>query len=108
MSCDDTEPRQLDAGVQDLHEASHPSPWHYSSAHSSQSSSFNVGAAEIILGLFQENNVTHIRPVHYNEDDPTVQEALILQRAKNPDSWVSKLPARPELWEDSELEASTI
>jgi hypothetical protein len=108
MSCDDTEQHQLDAGIQDSHEARRPSARHYSSAHSSRSSSFNAGAAEIILGLFRKNNIAHIEPSYYDEDDPTVREALILQLAQNPDSWVSKSLARPELWEHSELEASTI
>ncbi|KAG6373358.1 hypothetical protein JVT61DRAFT_6505 [Boletus reticuloceps] len=107
MSCDDAAQHQPDSGSQDLREADCPSLTsgrRYSSAHSSRSSSFNASAAEIILGLFrQEDNITHIGPSYYDEDDPTVREALILQHARNPDSWVSKSLAQPDLWKD-ELE----
>ncbi|KAG6372098.1 hypothetical protein JVT61DRAFT_8812 [Boletus reticuloceps] len=100
MSCDDAAQHQPDSGSQ----ARRPAPTsrrRYSSAHSSRSSSFNAGAAEIILGLFRkEANIAHIGPSHYDEDDPTVREALILQQAQNPDSWVSKLLAQPDLWKD--------
>ena len=82
-----------------------PSPQHYTSAHSSQSSSFNSSVAEIILGLSREDAITHISPTFY-EEDPSVREALILQHAQNPNSWVRKTLARPELWKDNELKAS--
>ncbi|KAF8437718.1 hypothetical protein L210DRAFT_3647385 [Boletus edulis BED1] len=74
---------------------------HYTSSHSSRSSSFNASAAEIILGLFQEDAIAHIGPSYYEEDDPSVREALVLQQAQNPESWVRKTLARPELWKDA-------
>ena len=45
-------------------------------------------------------------PSHYEEDDPSVRKALILQHTQNPNLWVRKKLARPELWKDNELEAS--
>ena len=111
MSSDDTQQHQLNEGNQDSREASHP---HYfrpeSSAHSSRSSSFNASAAEIILGLFQEDSIPHMDPSFHTQDDPIVREALILRLARDPNSWVSKLSARPaqDLWVDSDdgIEAS--
>ena len=81
-----TEEHQLDAGSQSFPQTSRP----FSSAHSSRSSSFNASAAEIILGLFREDNAAHIGPSYYEEEDPTVREAIILQHAQSPNSWVSK------------------
>ena len=102
MSSDDTEEHQPDE-----HKASH---LRYSSsessAHSSRSSSFNASAAEVILGLFQEDSIAHMDPSFHTQDDPIVREALILQLAQDPNSWVSKSLARPDLWADDGIEAS--
>lgn len=106
MSCDDTEQHQLNAGSQDLRGTSRPFSRNYSSANSSRSSSFNAGAAEIILGLFREDKAVHMGPSYYEEDDPTVREALILQHAQNSDSWVGKSLAQPDLWGDEEFKVN--
>ena len=102
MSSDDTEEHQPDE-----HKAGH---LRYSSsessAHSSRSSSFNASAAEVILGLFQEDSIAHMDPSFHTQDDPIVREALILQLAQDPNSWVSKSLARPDLWADDGIEAS--
>jgi hypothetical protein len=108
MSSDDTEQYQpaRDEGHQDSHKAGHPrysKSGSESSAHSSRSSSFNASAAEIILGRFQEDSMD---PGFHTQDDPIVQEALMLQLARDPNSWVSKLLARPDLWTDDGIEAS--
>ena len=76
------------------------------SAHSLRSSLFNASTTEIILMLFREDNAVHMGPSYYEEEDPTIQEALTLQHAQNPNSWVSKSLAWPDLWGGDEFKAS--
>ena len=72
------------------------------SAHSSRSSSFNDGAAEAILGLFQESVFVDAGHSEYAHEDPAVRAEFIRRDAQNPESWVHKTLARPELWNDSD------
>ena len=75
---------------------------HNRSAHSSRSSSFNDGAAEAILGLFQESVFVDAGRSEYAHEDPAVRAEFIHRDAQNPESWVHKTLARPELWNDSD------
>ena len=71
----------------------------YRSRSRSRSSSFNASAAEILLGLFREGAAEEVGLDNYtNEEDPTVRKWCILTEVQNPDSWVSKMLATPELW----------
>lgn len=105
MSCDENKQNPPSGSERAKHK---PFPQCYRSPHSSRSSLFNESAAEIILGLFQADSdaIAHMGPSHYEEDDPSVRKALILQHTQNPNLWVRKKLARPELWKDNELEAS--
>ena len=92
-----------------LPDKSHENPsFHYTSAHSSRSSSFNQSAAELILGLFREDTVANVELSHYAHEDLAVREVFILMDAKNPDSWVSKKLVRPELWDNDTRKVCTL
>jgi hypothetical protein len=82
----------------------------YVSRHSSRLSSFNESSAEIILGLFREENriKAGFGPEYTNEEDPAVREMLILTEAQKPDSWVSRRLAMVELWNDSDDDGGTV
>lgn len=79
-----------------------------SSTHSSRSSSFNISAAEIILGsgLFREDSIAHMGFSLSDTDDPDLREELICRHAQNPGTWVSETLAQPNLWKGDNLEAS--
>jgi hypothetical protein len=82
----------------------------YVSRHSSRSSSFNESSAEIILGLFREENRIKAGFGHEytDEEDHAVREMLILTKAQKPDSWVSRRLAMVELWNDSDDDGGTV
>ena len=65
------------------------------STHSSRSYSFNDGAAEVILGLFQESIFVDAGRGDYAHEDPAVRAEFIHWDAQNPESWVRKMLARP-------------